>query len=68
MRMLLMHGARAALPSLSKQNTPLGHWLRGLLARAHRNVVIVALAAKLARIAWATVSRGTMFQATGRAA
>lgn len=48
LRMLLIHGARAALPSLSKQATPLGEWLRALLSRAHRNVVIVALAAKLA--------------------
>src|SRR3546814_11128703 len=52
LRMLLIHGARAALPSLSKQATPLGSWLRGLLSRAHRNAVIVALAAKLAPIAW----------------
>ncbi len=61
LRMLLIHGARAALPSLSKQATPLGEWLRGLLSRAHRNVVIVALAAKLARIAWATLRRGVRF-------
>ncbi|QRF54325.1 IS110 family transposase (plasmid) [Rhizobium rosettiformans] len=61
LRMLLIHGARAALPSLSKQATPLGEWLRGLLSRAHRNVVIVALAAKLARIAWATLQRGVRF-------
>jgi transposase len=61
LRMLLIHGARAALPSLSKQATPLGEWLRGLLSRAHRNVVIVALAAKLARIAWATLRHGVRF-------
>lgn len=62
LRMLLIHGARAALPSLSKQETPLGIWLRGLLSRAHRNVVIVALAGKLARIAWATLRRGVHFE------
>ena len=61
LRMLLIHGARAALPSLSKQPTALGAWLRGLLSRAHRNVVIVALAAKLARIAWAIIRRGVRF-------
>ena len=61
LRMLFIHGARAALPSLSKQDTPLGAWLRGLAARAHRNVVVVALAAKLARIAWATLRRNTVF-------
>lgn len=61
-RMLPIHGARAALPSLSKQATPLDAWLRGLLSRAHRNVVIVALAAKLVRIAWASLRRGVGFE------
>lgn len=62
LRMLFIHGARAALPSLAKSATPLGQWLRGLLARAHRNVVVVALAAKLARIAWATLRRDATFE------
>jgi hypothetical protein len=30
-------------------------WLTGLLARAHKNTVVVALANKLARIAWAVL-------------
>lgn len=62
LRMLLIHGVRAAMPGLSKQETSLGHWLRGPLARAHRDVAIVALAAKLARIAWATLRRGRRFE------
>lgn len=56
LRTLLIHGARAALPGLSRSETPLGAWLRGLGERAHPNVVVVALAAKLARIAWAVRS------------
>jgi transposase len=55
LRTLLIHGARAALPSLARTESPLGTWLRGLSARAHRNTVIVALASKLARIAWAVL-------------
>jgi transposase len=55
LRTLLIHGARAALPSLARTESPLGNWLRGLSARAHRNTVIVALASKLARIAWAVL-------------
>lgn len=58
LRTLLIHGARAALPGLSRSDTPLGAWLRGFLARAHINVVVVALAAKLARIAWAVLRSG----------
>ena len=61
LRKMLIHGARAALPTLSKGETPLGWWLRGLLARAHVNTVVVALAAKLARIAWAVIRRGEKF-------
>ena len=55
--MLLIHGARTALPGLAKKDTPLGRWVKALLARAHRNVVTVALANKLARIAWAVLAR-----------
>lgn len=63
LRTLLIHGARAALPSLAESQTPLGDWLRGLLARRHRNTVVVALANKLARIAWATLRKGAAFDA-----
>jgi len=61
LRKMLIHGARAALPTLPKGETPLGAWLRGLLARAHVNTVVVALAAKLARIAWAVIRSGEKF-------
>jgi len=60
--MMFIHGARAALPWLAQAQTPLGAWLRGLLARAHRNIAIVALANKLARIAWATLRHGSSFE------
>lgn len=50
--------ARAVLPRLADQHTPLGRWTRALLARAPKNVVIVALANKLARIVWAVLAHG----------
>jgi len=62
LRMLFIHGARAAMPTLAKSATPLGAWLRGLLARTHRNIAIVALANKLARIAWAMLRRDRAFE------
>ena len=37
LRRMLIHGARAALLTLSEGETLLGGWLRGLLARAHVN-------------------------------
>jgi transposase len=62
LRKILIHGARAALPALAKTEAPLGGWLRGLLARAHVNIVVVALAAKLARIAWSVIRSGKAFE------
>jgi transposase len=68
LRRLLIHGARAAMPSLSGSATPLGAWLSGLLARAHRNVAVVALAARLARIVIAVLRGGGTFEARAAAA
>src|SRR5512139_1460425 len=62
LRKMLIQGARSALPFLSRSSTRLGQWLRGLLARAHSNAVVVALAAKLARIVWALLRHGTTFE------
>lgn len=55
LRKQLIHGARAAMPHLAAKPNQLGAWLQSMLARAHPNVVVVALAAKLARIAWAVL-------------
>jgi transposase len=63
LRTLLIHGARAALPSLSKSNTPMGRWLKAMIERGvHRNAVVVALANKLARIAWAALRKEIRFE------
>ncbi|HUS97868.1 MAG TPA: IS110 family transposase [Hyphomicrobiaceae bacterium] len=61
LRKMLIQGARSVLPSLSRSQTRLGQWLRGLLARSHSNIVVVALAAKMARIVWAVLRNGTRF-------
>ena len=68
LRTLLIHGARAALPHLAARDNPLGRWLRGLRARCHHNVAVVALANKLARIAWAVLASGRPFDAEKAAA
>jgi transposase len=61
LRKMLIHGARAALPVMVKADTALGQWLRGLLTRTHKNTAIVALAAKLARVAHAVLRSGRGF-------
>jgi len=63
LRKLLIHGARAALPSLATSATPLGGWLRALMQRVHKNAAVVALANKLARIVWVVLRRGEEFNA-----
>src|SRR4051812_27294269 len=68
LRKLIIQGARAALPGLSRSATPLGSWLRGLLSRAHGNTVVVALSSKLVRIAWALLRHETAFAASPLAA
>lgn len=62
LRKLLIHGARSVLPVLATSKTPLGSWVRGLLTRMHKNAAVVALANKLARIAWVVLRKGAVFE------
>jgi transposase len=58
LRKVLIHGARAAVLRIERDRAPIGAWLDALDARAPKNVVVVAMANKLARIAWAVLSSG----------
>jgi transposase len=58
LRTLLIHGARAVIEH-SKHKPK---WLEQMLARRPMNVVIVALANKMARMAWALVAHGREYQ------
>ena len=55
LRTLLIHGARAAVRAAKGKTDPLSRWINELLERRHTNVVVVALANKTARMAWALV-------------
>jgi transposase len=63
LRKMLIQGARSAMPTLKTTNTRVGAWLRGLLARAHANTAVVALAAKMARTVWALLRSGQTYRA-----
>jgi transposase len=58
LRKILIHGVRAAVLRIKRDRAPIGAWLDALDARAPKNVAVVAMANKLARIAWAVLSSG----------
>ena len=51
------------MPSLAAKPTAMGEWPCCLVGRAHKNKVVVALAGKLARIAWAVLRSGESYAA-----
>ena len=62
LRRLFIHGARAIAIHMSRQHHHLGQWMNQLEARVHRNVFVVAIANKLARIAWAVLAKGEAYR------
>ena len=62
LRKLFVQGARAVLKYRDKQCSGLKHWLAELSSRSHYNVVGVALANKLARMAWAVLASGDAYR------
>uniref|UniRef100_UPI003AE3AB4F IS110 family transposase n=1 Tax=Paracoccus sp. T5 TaxID=3402161 RepID=UPI003AE3AB4F len=68
LRKMLIQGARSAMPKLAKANSAVGTWLRALLMRAHPNVAVVALAAKMARTVWSLLRHGRNYEAVPQAA
>jgi transposase len=61
LRTLLIHGARTVLNWQGRAGRPPDPWLNALLARRPKNVVIVALANKMARTIWALMAHGRVF-------
>jgi transposase len=64
LRRMYIHGARAMLLRVKYDTGRLGQWAHQLELRAPRNKVIVAVANKLARIAWAVLSTGNEYRNT----
>jgi transposase len=63
LRRMFLHGSRSVVMQMESQQSALGSWLGRLAARAHRNVVVVALANKMARVAWALLNTGGHYRA-----
>jgi transposase len=62
LRRLMIHGARSVYMHMHRERFALGQWIEQLQARAHRNVVVVALANKMARTCWAVLTTGTVYR------
>jgi transposase len=68
LRTLFVQGARAVL--LRRQTWPkhgFGAWLEAASRRMHPNVLVIALAAKLARTAWSMLAKQRCYDASQRA-
>lgn len=59
LRKLLVHGARSVIRTHRPERNP---WLDALLARRPKNVAVVALAQRNARILWAMLANGTSYR------
>ena len=64
-RTLLIHGARSALRTAAGKNDRLSRWALALAQRSHANVAATALANKMARVAWAMLKHGTVYEPNG---
>jgi transposase len=63
LRRLFVQGARSVMQQRTRQSIGLRNWLAQLLARAHQNVAIIALANKLVRTAWAVLCKNEVYRA-----
>jgi transposase len=62
LRMLFVQCARAVMQHKTKQSSGLSAWLVQLTARTYEKVAIVALANKLARMAWAVLAKNEAYR------
>jgi transposase len=62
LRTLLIHGARAVIFRIKEKESRRAHWLRQLIARRGVNRAAVALANKMARMAWVILNKGASYQ------
>jgi transposase len=68
LRRLLIIGATAVVRWAARRGAPAGSWLARMMARKPRMLVAVALANKIARIAWALMAKGGIYRSLAAAA
>lgn len=62
LRTLYIHGARSVLKSSATKSDRFSLWAQALLARRGHNKACVAIANKLARVAWVIVAKGETYR------
>lgn len=62
LRRLFIHGARSVALQVKRERHAWGSWMTALQQRTRANVATVALANKLARIAWSVLSRNEAYR------
>jgi transposase len=65
LRWLFIHGGRSVLNRVSREPHAFGPWLSALESRVHSNVASVAMANKLARVAWVVLNRQEIYRCGG---
>ena len=61
-RRLLITGSVAVVRWAARNGAPEGSWLARMMARKPRMLVAVALANRMARIAWALMRKGEVYR------
>ena len=64
LRCLLVHGARSVINRIDRKDKTdaRSRWVKNMLMRRHKNVVVVALANRMARTAWAVLNSGQAYE------
>jgi transposase len=61
LRSMLIHGARSVVANAKNKQDPKSIWIMNKLARSNHNKTVIALANKIAKIAWAILAHDTEY-------
>jgi transposase len=62
LRRLLIIGAMSVVRWAARRGAPAGSWLARMMAKKPRMLVATALANKMARVAWALLAHGGIYE------
>lgn len=68
LRRVLIIGAMSVVRWAARRGAPAGSWLARMMARKPRMLVAIALANRIARVAWALMAKGGVYRSPAAAA